>query len=1059
MSNNYRWRDYSDILREEGQAEEDEPDPDDGSFELNESSNQPALDLDDDSDLDDFDEDMEYAAPSRSSTRARPVASRRPARNRPQRRYEDSENSSEDELVEYMSSNNTPSGPFRADYDTHFFRITTGIHTINRDWVRRIESTSAYLGRKGYSPQVGDTVVYIPRAHVDVVSAFPALSPPWQNWPTEAEWPVVRCLIRSVRYRFPYKAFFSQNRSIVAILTLEVTGIPELSSDRVVPWSKPTFVELPRRHVFDLSVFETDASDFIIPIGLYRSRLTDLESVINEDGGLGVNIEAFYGDERENDADLTPYAGRLEGWHEDTFDSTDPNLIGSGYRSLTVAWEDRDTDKLSPWEVALQDSEAVSAISRPRLDEAEKRKVRDALTHIRSIDDVERFFVSPVETSRYSDYETRVEVPMWIDFVRTRLDADYYASKLSVIYDIKLIRENSLKYNGDDSLSDLASTMFEAFCEAVLEEEELTSFREFETTLASKAAAEADVAGDVPQEVANEPTQSVRSSRRQVRNRSSLEALPAPGRAGAANGRPLRISISLNRRQPGSRSASHVASGPNNGRNNRERRTRGLRNGSELETETNAAPVIPLNSGNRGRLVRNSRGQQPRQMRSALAASQAEQNGNSARLARAHRAAARGGDPDPTRRSGRRSMANPAYVDQPSDIDIDLSESEVREVEESEALSTGRRQASRASTGTSRGRNRGANSVQGTRARRSTEPNDSLAEEGSGAADLDMPEDSDPHAAGAASSRRSSRRTAATSYTDQPSDAEIPEREIASTSHRATAGRNSSGSRRSDSRRVSSPPPVDSDENENVASPRSPKRSTRGRTPLAEDDSAGGIDDSAVDSDEISSESSEAHEMDVSDEEEKQPSRRKQRASPARKTQRSSPRRRASRTTYEDPDSSEFGSDAEDEDDSEENEDSRRSNVSNSKRSRPASGAKKPPRKKAKSAKTKTPTRPSLKPWPEINMKKITQVGKALLTRLSVVDEDNSFALPVAEAFPGIADAYSEMIDEPMDFRTIEEDGLPMYRSIRELQNDLVKVFHNCIIFNGETNEYGQLAQ
>jgi hypothetical protein len=206
--------------------------------------------------------------------------------------------------------------------------------------------------------------------------------------------------------------------------------------------------------------------------------------------------------------------------------------------------------------------------------------------------------------------------------------------------------------------------------------------------------------------------------------------------------------------------------------------------------------------------------------------------------------------------------------------------------------------------------------------------------------------------------------------------------------------------------------------------------------------------------------------MDVSDDEDEQPSRGPQRSSTASENHRSSPRRRASRTTtYEDPSSSEFGSDAEDDDDDDDsqgNEDTRPTGVargSSSKRSRPASGAKKPPKKKAKPSRTKAPTRPSLKPWPEIDMKKITQVGTTMLSRLSTIDEDGTFALPVAEAFPGIADAYGELIDEPMDFRTIEEECLPMYRSIRELQNDLIKVFHNCIIFNGESNEFGQLAQ
>lgn len=45
-----------------------------------------------------------------------------------------------------------------------------------------------------------------------------------------------------------------------------------------------------------------------------------------------------------------------------------------------------------------------------------------------------------------------------------------------------------------------------------------------------------------------------------------------------------------------------------------------------------------------------------------------------------------------------------------------------------------------------------------------------------------------------------------------------------------------------------------------------------------------------------------------------------------------------------------------------------------------------------------------------------------------------------------------------MDFRTIEEERLQMYRSIRELQQDLVLTFRNCMQFNPD-GEYHELAK
>jgi Bromodomain len=69
------------------------------------------------------------------------------------------------------------------------------------------------------------------------------------------------------------------------------------------------------------------------------------------------------------------------------------------------------------------------------------------------------------------------------------------------------------------------------------------------------------------------------------------------------------------------------------------------------------------------------------------------------------------------------------------------------------------------------------------------------------------------------------------------------------------------------------------------------------------------------------------------------------------------------------------------------------------------------------------------------------------------------FSSPVVEAFPEIADSYLEEIEEPMDFRTIEEERLPAYNSIRELQADLMLTFRNCMRFNRRGTEYWMLSE
>lgn len=194
LSSNWRWRDYSDLPDEDGNEEED-LDADDEEFQLNEGRQASSTFVDsDDEDQEELDEEDELALPSRVSNRQH------------RQRYID-EQSSDEDLLEYMSTNNMPSGPFIADYDSHFFKLSSAVN-VGREWLRRVESNSSYSGRKSYTPQVGDVVVYIPRAHYETIVDFPSLTAPWQSWPEEAVWPVVRCRVRNIRYRFPYKAYF-----------------------------------------------------------------------------------------------------------------------------------------------------------------------------------------------------------------------------------------------------------------------------------------------------------------------------------------------------------------------------------------------------------------------------------------------------------------------------------------------------------------------------------------------------------------------------------------------------------------------------------------------------------------------------------------------------------------------------------------------------------------------------------------------------------------------------------------------------------------------------------
>ena len=216
MSSNFQWGDYEDLMRDQGN-DEDEIESDDEEFEPSapRGSIQDTAEYSED-DLDPLDVD-DYSSPRRAGRRqgsGRSVGERsRRAQRRSQRRDNQFvEIGSDDEMVaQFVSTNTSPSGPFLRDYNVsgHLWRLT-GNGTVNRKWLHRVESTTSYSGRKVYSPQVGDTVIYIPRAHFETIKEFPNLTPPWQRWPQGTVWPVVRCSVRGVRYRFPYEGYSSR---------------------------------------------------------------------------------------------------------------------------------------------------------------------------------------------------------------------------------------------------------------------------------------------------------------------------------------------------------------------------------------------------------------------------------------------------------------------------------------------------------------------------------------------------------------------------------------------------------------------------------------------------------------------------------------------------------------------------------------------------------------------------------------------------------------------------------------------------------------------------------
>lgn len=529
LSSNFRYLDYDDLVRREGNPDDDEIDSDDEEFEPAAARNsrsrylfEEESDEDSDEDLDD-DSSEEFESPRRSrrgrnepSNQRRQRAQRRAQRRDPQF----VEIGSDDEMVmEFMSTNNTPSGPYVRDYHMagHFWRLPNGGNRVRRKWLSRIESGSSYEGRKIYTPQLGDSVVYIPRAHYDTIEKFLSLSPPWQRWPQSAVWPVVRCCVRGIRYRFPYEDYFRRGQvpiceSIVAILTLEITGIPELSEDRDLPWPKPSFVEPTRGYVFEVSLFETDQCEFIFPEAQYIGRLESLERAIQSSRSLrGLEASLPYSDDaRGKDLEFKSFSVTITKLNEEE-EYSDVNLRGSGYGMIEVSGEGWD-DQVSPWELVT----AETTYSRPSLSDEDKQLVMDGLNIQLRKEDVNKYLSQPVDQGRYSDYWSMVEIEMSLLFIKRRIESNYYGSKLSVVGDVRLVKENCIKYNSiQNDLSDVANQMCDEFEKHVLSDDELALLiSEDEFTRLSN--------------ISQTPDSVLPLRNRMTRRQSSLENLPQP---------------------------------------------------------------------------------------------------------------------------------------------------------------------------------------------------------------------------------------------------------------------------------------------------------------------------------------------------------------------------------------------------------------------------------------------------------------------------------------------------------------------------------------------------
>jgi hypothetical protein len=257
--------------------------------------------------------------------------------------------------------------------------------------------------------------------------------------------------------------------SVVVILTLEVTGVPDTSHKRKYPWPKPKFIagpSSPDPFTFDVSLFLNGEVDFLLPEALYIWRIASLEQMISRErriDGLLIHTQFYEGDDKEDDDNaLVPYPGEIVCATPSCDDEL--HFQNSGYNVINLRFPHNDLDdSMCVWEI----SPATGRYNGPRprtLDRDQKSAVHKIIDELEEDTDIQTYFSLPVDFSRYVDYLSIIEVPMDFAFIRKRLKNDYYSNLLGVCADVRLIRDNCFKYNESDSaISIAARDMFDRF--------------------------------------------------------------------------------------------------------------------------------------------------------------------------------------------------------------------------------------------------------------------------------------------------------------------------------------------------------------------------------------------------------------------------------------------------------------------------------------------------------------------------------------------------------------------------------------------------------------------
>ena len=399
---------------------------------------------------------------------------------------------------------------------------------VMRAWTQRTSSglatTENQGGCRSYVPQVGDTVMYIPEAHVPTIVACEAagedeVERPWEGFPDNhstktnisLSWAIVKCNIEDIVYCFPHftdeevkhvrkkaktkdrnsksdevEGVENLKKSIIANISLKIIGVPSINqnTDNSFPWLKQKFVDPCSEDgagiklntsslAFDLNFFPNDQPEYLIPECLFNWRLRQLESAVVKNDGVarGIDLITFFAQVSASNVSAFDTDPIYEPSHcriGSILDSPSQKIIdnnihlqNSGFECIEVRYRNYFAPlRVCPWEV---DVDAKLRDTNIEYNPPKLSKAdKDQVLMI--IDDAIRNIPGVSEFENVNNVEDHVvEIPMSIHMIRLRLEGFYYTNKLSILADIKVIMNNCFKLKKSSEVCVAASELFELF--------------------------------------------------------------------------------------------------------------------------------------------------------------------------------------------------------------------------------------------------------------------------------------------------------------------------------------------------------------------------------------------------------------------------------------------------------------------------------------------------------------------------------------------------------------------------------------------------------------------